>query len=207
MKIVRRMFRRLRRGNESRRLAFRIERLARELAGAPPPTDSRADPLAVLEAAHATLEGLVQARRAITAPAQPQQMVRLPASPTPAPAPRPAAPRTPRSDDAQGGPSAAWSVIRLRDQLAVALRDGRGVGQDVVEMLYRELGALLLLDHVTPLEEEGMFNPKFQEAVEVRPTRDPAQVDRVCHTVRAGYRSGAEVLRPQQVVIYAYENP
>ncbi|WP_420128111.1 nucleotide exchange factor GrpE [Longimicrobium sp.] len=91
----------------------------------------------------------------------------------------------------------------MRDHLAFARMDGSGLSPDVVELVYRELGAALALENVTVLEDEGVFDPEYQQVVDLRATADPAQADRVCQTVRAGYSVGGEVVRPQQVVIYA----
>jgi len=189
-----------RRARETRSLALEIERLVHLLDGAPPPP-ARGNTQAALRAAHTGLSALVQARRsAAEAPPPPPDPV-PPAPPASAATPPLPPALTELDDDAELSP-VARAMIRVRDHLAYAWMNEAGVGADVVELVYRELGGALELEQVTVLEDEGVFDPEYQQVVEVRPTTDPAQADRVCRTVRAGYRVGREVLRPQQVVIY-----
>jgi hypothetical protein len=190
-----------RRARETRLLALEIERLVHILDGTAPPP-ARGGTQATLQAAHTRLDSLVQARRA-AAEAPPPEPHATPPSPQPPAVALPPRPSISELDeDAELSP-VARVLIRVRDHLAFARMEGSGLSPDVVELVYGELGAALALENVTVLEGDGVFDPEYQQVVELRATADPAQADRVCQTVRAGYSVGGEVVRPQQVVIYA----
>jgi molecular chaperone GrpE (heat shock protein) len=53
----------------------------------------------------------------------------------------------------------------------------------------------------------GTFDPSFQEAVGVTPIGDRTLHGKVAEVVRHGYGLGDRTLRPQQVRVYAAEDP
>ena len=102
-------------------------------------------------------------------------------------------------------------LIAIRDTLLMRktwLWDHEASASDtekLVDFQLREIGNCLERAGVTVLEEQGDFDAQLQNAVETRPTDDPAQVGRVAETLRPGYQFRGDTLRPQEVVLYVKE--
>jgi len=74
----------------------------------------------------------------------------------------------------------------------------------VVRDFQEAFGALGLEEVVA---EGTTFNPDFHEALSILPVTDPEQDGKVLEVFRAGYRIGASLLAPAQVIIGKYEEP
>lgn len=109
---------------------------------------------------------------------------------------------------APGAAADAWpketisALVKIRDDLLAAIRRG-GDGAAMARWAYEQLGGVLKLEGVEPVEREGLFDPQRQEALETRQTDDPAKDRTVAATVRPGYAAGHRLIRAQEVVIYA----
>jgi hypothetical protein len=123
--------------------------------------------------------------------------------------PRPEVPRVPEPDEEAGLPEVVAEVIRLADGV-LDLRDGLGSsvadGQPAATVL-RWAGArarsLMAACEVTQLEESGAFDPVRHKAVASREAPSVGLVRHIADTVRPGYAWRGELLRPQEVVVYA----
>jgi len=109
---------------------------------------------------------------------------------------------------APGAAADAWpketvsALIKIRDDLLAAMRHG-GDGATMARWAYEQLGGVLKLEGVEPLEDMGLFDPRRQEAIETRQTGDAARDRTVAATVRPGYATGGTLIRAQAVVVYA----
>jgi molecular chaperone GrpE len=78
-------------------------------------------------------------------------------------------------------------------------------GLHMVVRDFQEAFAALGLQEV---EAEGAtFNPDFHQALSILPVTDPEQDGKVLEVFSAGYRIGASLLAPAQVIIGKYEEP
>lgn len=99
----------------------------------------------------------------------------------------------------------------------IALRDGLFMKQSwlqscpeetetaakVLEGQVRDTAKLLTEIGVEILDECGTFDSSYQTVVETRTAQEPEQIDRVAETFRPGYRFRNEILRQQEVILYA----
>jgi molecular chaperone GrpE (heat shock protein) len=96
-------------------------------------------------------------------------------------------------------------LIRARDIAQMASASGEPVPAATLAVLDRALVRIIEREGVRVLDGRGRFDPSVHEALEVRPTSDPAQHETVCAVIRPGYAFGGRVLRPQQVAVYRSE--
>jgi hypothetical protein len=88
-------------------------------------------------------------------------------------------------------------LIEVRDRVAV--RHADTIPSDWVDdQLRRALAAL----GVSVIDDSGRFNESRHEVVDVRQTGDESLHEHIAATVREGYRTDTELLRPQQVVAW-----
>jgi len=109
-------------------------------------------------------------------------------------------------EEAQDMSSAAKELIKLRDWVSLAQTGQHPITPEVLEEVYRELGRILAQEHVMSLEDIGPYDVNRQRVVDTRETDDLAQDDTVCHTVRPGYIFHGKLVRPQDVIVYAYKS-
>ncbi|MEA2174716.1 MAG: hypothetical protein QOD00_2308 [Blastocatellia bacterium] len=102
--------------------------------------------------------------------------------------------------------SAAKELIKLRDWVLLAKSGEIASPASVLEGLYRKLGQLLQKEGLTALEAAGPFDEERQQIIETQPTEDPSQDNVVCDTVRPGYLFNGQLVRPQEVILYTYDN-
>jgi|GEM_PF-1552807 len=126
-----------------------------------------------------------------------------------APPPQPPPPLDPASGPPAAAPDGVLSptakeLIKLRDWVLLA-KSGGAPAADALEGVYKKLAQVLKREGVTPLEENTAFDEERQQIMDTRPTRDPAQDNVVCDTVRPGYVFNGDVIRPQEVIIFTYE--
>jgi molecular chaperone GrpE (heat shock protein) len=100
---------------------------------------------------------------------------------------------------------AVTELIAVRDMVLLAGAGDAAPTPEVLRALARKLARVLEQDGVRVLEGDGLFDDRLQEALETRPTSDPAQDERISHTIRPGYAIGGRVIRPQQVAVYRLE--
>lgn len=67
----------------------------------------------------------------------------------------------------------------------------------------RETARCLTNLGVEILEAGGAFDSRYQTVVETRPVETPDQIDQIAETFRPGYRFRGEILRPQEVILFA----
>lgn len=67
----------------------------------------------------------------------------------------------------------------------------------------RETARCLTNLGVEILETGGAFDSRYQTVVETRPVEAPDQIDQIAETFRPGYRFRGEILRPQEVILFA----
>lgn len=106
-------------------------------------------------------------------------------------------------------PSAtAQELIRLRDWVLLA-NTGEGeqkASPKVLDAIYKQLGKILVKEGITSLEETGSFNYERQQVVSTEATDDPEKDDLICDIVRPGYLFHDSLIRPQEVIVYTYQN-
>jgi molecular chaperone GrpE len=79
---------------------------------------------------------------------------------------------------------------------------------DGLLMVVREFQEAFAALGLVEVEAKGAtFNPDFHEALSILPVTDPEQDGKVLEVFRAGYRIGASLLAPAQVIIGKYEEP
>lgn len=100
-------------------------------------------------------------------------------------------------------------LISLRDKLLLRkswLEDqapDEANAQKLVISQLRETARFLTQQGVEILEEEGIFDSQYQTVVETRPAENSEQVGLIAETFRPGYRFRGDILRPQEVVLFA----
>ncbi|HTC71651.1 MAG TPA: nucleotide exchange factor GrpE [Solirubrobacteraceae bacterium] len=166
------------------RLACEIDALARRRLGGGGAPPQSSEVLACLLSARSLLEAY--------RPPQPE-----------AAAPAAAAREMPWPEAAAPSPTAA-RLIELRDALLVSRRAGTAQAGELLDGLDIEIGATLELEGIHTLDANGRFDPEHQCAVDTWQTDVREQDDTICRTVRPGYLVGGTLLRPQDVVVYAY---
>jgi molecular chaperone GrpE (heat shock protein) len=113
-----------------------------------------------------------------------------------------------REDLRQQGRFFIGGIIQARDQLERVGNDPRVTADQVVKHVLK-LTAQLLQEHgVTVLRaEEGPLDPDSQQVVGSVSTTEPALELTIQSTVRSGYRQGAALIRPQQVLVWRSGQP
>lgn len=99
----------------------------------------------------------------------------------------------------------ARELIKLRDWILMAWSGGGPVSAEVIGELYRQVGRILAKEGVTPLEETGLYDHNCQQILDTRSTDDLTLNDQVCDTVRPGYLFHGKLIRPQEVIVYLFE--
>jgi molecular chaperone GrpE (heat shock protein) len=94
-------------------------------------------------------------------------------------------------------------LIQARDQLDRVGNDERASAERVVEFLQKHTARLLEQHGVVELRDDGgPVNSDWQEALDFVATDEVARHMTVQSTVRTGYRQGAALIRPQQVLVW-----
>lgn len=198
---------------EARDLALRVEERARKLSGLPPrPETAPTELKAVLSSVSLLLDRIDEQPKSRAeekpSPAPPPTQAREPQPPEPPPAPKPV-PATAPSPPAHATDGAlsvtAKELIKLRDWVLLAKSGDAASNTEALEGIYRKLAQILRKEGVTALEENTAFNEERQQIIDTRPTDDPHQDNVVCDTVRPGYLFNGEIIRPQEVIIFTYE--
>ena len=76
----------------------------------------------------------------------------------------------------------------------------------MLQVLYKKLGKILEKEGITSLEETGVCNYERHQVVSTQETDDPNQDELIYETVRPGYLFQGSLIRPQEVIVYNYEN-
>jgi hypothetical protein len=117
----------------------------------------------------------------------------------PGPAPAAAGSAAPARDRVS---PTAEHLMRLVDRLGGALA-ARDDPDPLLGWLHRQLVEALGTEGISLIQEDGRFDPDRHEVIDTRPATRPDQADRISGTVRPGFRLGPQVIRPQQVVVWA----
>jgi hypothetical protein len=105
--------------------------------------------------------------------------------------------------DDEPSPTAA-ALMHLVDRVGAAA-SGRENPDPLISWLNRQLVAVLAGEGVTLIDDDGRFDPTRHEVVDTRTAERADQSDCISATVRPGFVSGRRVLRPQQVVLWQWE--
>jgi molecular chaperone GrpE (heat shock protein) len=185
-------------GAEEKSLALRIEADARKLSSLPliPETGGRELPV-ILESVSLLLRQLV---------AQLLQREQEAVLDEPAAELNPAirALESPERVPTTGLSATAAELIRLRDWILLE-KTAQDAPSALLEGMYLRLGRVLEKEAVTAMEDQGPFDEERHRVIATRPTKDPAQGDLICEMVRPGYFLAGQLLRPQEVIIYTYD--
>jgi hypothetical protein len=102
----------------------------------------------------------------------------------------------------------AQELIRLRDWVLLANsgEEEQKASPKVLDAIYKQLGKILVKEGITSLEETGSFNYERHQVVSTQPIDDPEKEDLICDTVRPGYLFKGILFRPQEVIVYTYQN-
>ncbi len=104
------------------------------------------------------------------------------------------------------------ALLPALDHFELGLRNAQAHGGDATlvegfRMIYQQLVETLKQAGLTPLAVEGLlFNPHEHEAVTSMPSEEHP-TDTVMTEVRRGYRLGAKLLRPAQVIVAGGPQP
>jgi len=119
-------------------------------------------------------------------------------------------PAPPVSTDA-GQLEMVQDIIAMRDNLLMRrnwIRDfapEEEAAAKLVEGQLRETAKILEHSGVEILDQTGTFDYRLHTAVETRPAPSLEQDGQIAETFRPGYRFRSEMLRPQEVILYAKE--
>lgn len=195
----------LRRERRARDLALQIEEQVRELNYLPPMSFNQASQnlIEVLKSTRLLMERLVDNPNLYTPP----QQDHAPAEKSPSNESIPSS--TPAPLEASSEPklsSAAKELIKLRDWVLMAKSENHPPGSEMLEVLYQQLGQILEKEDVLLLEATGSYNYERQQVITTKPTDDPNQHDQIYETIRPGYLFHDKLVRPQEVIIYIYDD-
>ncbi|MCX7745512.1 MAG: nucleotide exchange factor GrpE [Clostridia bacterium] len=95
-------------------------------------------------------------------------------------------------------------LIDQRDQLRINLDSASGDMAVFISSVYKKLGKVLKNNGIEPLEDSGRYNSTYQVVAGTKETNDRLLDETIVETFRPGYRLGDTVIRPQEVIIYAY---
>lgn len=95
-------------------------------------------------------------------------------------------------------------AIEISDWLERAGTETKISRERAIEVASRKSGELCAQLGLERVEEQGEFNAGIQQIVDTVATADAAENMRVAETVQCGYRIGAQLLRPQKVLVYRY---
>ena len=102
----------------------------------------------------------------------------------------------------------AQELMKLRDWILLATSEegDKKNSPKVLQVLYKKLGKILEKEGITSLEETGVCNYERHQVVSTQETDDPNQDELIYETVRPGYLFQGSLIRPQEVIVYNYEN-
>jgi hypothetical protein len=185
---------------QARQIALEIEQQVYRLNGLSPQPDgeSAADLPAILNSANLLLKRIsakydmkIEVKTSeLVAPSATSKAVPINTPPVPVAAPEPAPSKT------------ALELIKLRDWVLMAKTSGNPVNSEGLENFYKQLGRILGMEGITPIEDQGVFDYNRQQIMDSRTTDDPALQDHICETVRPGYQFHEKLIRPQEVIVY-----
>jgi len=175
---------------EMRQAALRIEQTARRLSGrsSVPGDGDQQDVVSILESTNELLKALPKQE-----PQREPVVMQRPVEKTQKQEPSPIAKK----------------IVALRDTMLLAKpKEGALlISAEVLDVFYQELGEILAQENVISLEEVGgRFNQERQRIIATKVTRDPAQHNIVTKSESPGYLFHERLLRPQEVVIYKFQD-
>ncbi|MCK9877933.1 nucleotide exchange factor GrpE [Frankia sp. Ag45/Mut15] len=108
-------------------------------------------------------------------------------------------------------PDIVHDLIAVADGL-VDLTDDEAIADPAAAAAFarwitQRIGTMIIHCEVSWIADEGPFDPARHEAVASRPAPDAEQTGRIAGTVRPGYLWRDQIVRPQQVVVYAAAVP
>lgn len=108
-------------------------------------------------------------------------------------------------------PDIVHDLIAVADGL-VDLTDDEAIADPAAAAAFarwitQRIGTMIIHCEVSWIADEGPFDPARHEAVASRPAPDAEQAGRIAGTVRPGYLWRDQIVRPQQVVVYAAAVP
>lgn len=177
-------------------LAQRAEAMARDLNKLP--TEPQQDTIAVLQSTCALLERLSNQMKE-EPPIAPPELTAPPVQSQPETLVPPEPSALPSSLS-----TTARELMKLSDWVLLAKTDVSTIQPVVLEEIYRQLTKVLAKEGVTPLLATGLCDYERQMVVGTQVTDDPTKVDHVYSTVRPGYLFGEQLIRPQEVIVYAH---
>jgi hypothetical protein len=93
-------------------------------------------------------------------------------------------------------------LIKLRDDVQGAAGSLDAMAGRAMLKVAAELAAIVALERVVTLDQDGPFDPRRQAAISGMVTEDPAQDQQVASTVRPGYERDGVLIRRQDVIVY-----
>jgi molecular chaperone GrpE (heat shock protein) len=102
----------------------------------------------------------------------------------------------------------AKEIMGLRDRMLLATpkESDMPISAEVLDIFYQELGEILARENVISLEEVGgRFNQNRQRVIATQVTHNPARHNIVAKSESPGYLFHEWLLRPQEVVIYKFQ--
>lgn len=97
-------------------------------------------------------------------------------------------------------------VIKLRDQLLIAKFGAEDDTAKMITDIYNELGRLLYLNGIEPIEDAGAFNKNRHMVIDICYTENLSLNNTIAETFRPGYCTKHKVIRPQEVILYKCKN-
>ena len=202
------LFSPLKEKRQAEALALQAEMTVRELSGLPPVDSDDRDMVTILQSTCVLLERFQDHPELLnqkeTSIPQPIQEIKIEAvQPVPESPPLPQIVR----ETPQEKPSAtAQELIRLRDWVLLAKSGdgGETASPQVLDAIYKQLGKILEKEGITSLEETGSFNYERQQVVANKIIDDPEKDNLIYDTVRPGYLFHDSLIRPQEVIVYTY---
>lgn len=180
------------------KLALRAEYNARKLNGISTTTTSEDNVVEILQSLCQLLERLVE-HPDLFLPNEQCQSLTVVASPSLHEEPKPI------FDQELELSSPMKELIQIRDWVLLAKSDETGLGTNMLEALYTQLGQVLAKGDVMTIEETGVFNYERQQIISTQVTNKPDNNNLVYKTVRPGYLFCGRLVRPQEIIIYTYE--
>ena len=98
--------------------------------------------------------------------------------------------------------STAKELIKLRDNILLAITENTTGDVRMFQSLYRKMGKILEEEGVFTLEAMEKFNYEQQQVMETKPTDDVNLDGLVSSTLRPGYLFDGKLIRPQEVIVY-----
>lgn len=186
-------------------LALQAEARVRQLNGLSAGDREVRDLVVILQSTCLLLERLVE-RPELIAPPKPTFQDQVQPTPTPvASQPKVEPPPITKVEPEPEVSATAKELIKLRDWVLLAKSGEKASSPEVLSAIYTKLGQILEQEGVTAIEDAGPFNYERQQVVSTQATDDPEKVDCICDTVRPGYQFHGKLIRPQEAIVYTYE--